>query len=78
MGGAGLVIIFSTANRGPWKQVQKYKADSVGSEDMNDPGTLQSPVRWCTCLSLLFQGVLQCTCSNNNIGHACIVYLASS
>jgi len=26
--------------RGPWKQVQKYKADSVGSEDMNDPGTL--------------------------------------
>ena len=26
---------------GPWKQVQKYKADSIGSEDMSEPSETQ-------------------------------------
>ena len=30
----------SIANSGPWKQIQKFKAESVGSEDMDDPGML--------------------------------------
>ena len=30
----------SIANSGPWKQIQKFKAESVGSEDIDDPGML--------------------------------------
>ena len=26
---------------GPWKQVQKYKADSIGPEDMSEPSETQ-------------------------------------
>ena len=43
-GGAGYrcsgVSSPSIANSGPWKQIQKFKAESVGSEDMDDPGML--------------------------------------
>ena len=37
----------SIANSGPWKQIQKFKAECVGSEDMNDPGMLLvDPWKW--------------------------------
>ena len=36
-----LFISSNHACSGPWKQVQKYKADSIGSEDMSEPSETQ-------------------------------------
>ena len=36
-----LIIISLLNHSGPWKQIQKYKADSIGPEDLNEPSESQ-------------------------------------
>jgi hypothetical protein len=35
------ISLFDHACRGPWRQVQKFKADLVGSEEMTEPSETQ-------------------------------------